>query len=58
MVSEYADWRKASYSNGQGACVEAATGAGTVAVRDTTNPDGGTLAFSAEAWQRFTSELK
>jgi hypothetical protein len=28
-----------------------------VLVRDTTNRDGGTLTFSAEAWKRFTVSL-
>ncbi|MGH3245665.1 MAG: DUF397 domain-containing protein, partial [Trebonia sp.] len=28
----YGDWRKASYSNGSGSCVETASGAGIVAV--------------------------
>ena len=32
------DWRKASYSNGSGQCVEAASATGTIAVRDTANP--------------------
>jgi hypothetical protein len=52
------DWRKASYSNGSGQCVEAASGAGTVAVRDTADRDGETLAFTAEAWQQFTDSLR
>jgi hypothetical protein len=54
----YEDWRKATRSNGSGACVETASGAGTVAIRDTTNRDGGTLAFSAEAWQTFVNGIK
>jgi hypothetical protein len=29
-----------------------------VLVRDTTNRDGGTLAFSAEAWERFAASLR
>ena len=58
MVNEYADWRKASYSNGQGQCIEAASTTDAVAVRDTTNRDGGTLAFSANAWQDFIAGLK
>jgi len=58
MVNEYADWRKASYSNGQGQCVETASGAGTVAVRDTTDRDGGALVFSADVWARFTGSLR
>jgi Domain of unknown function (DUF397) len=55
---EVAAWRKASYSNGgESACVEVAS-AGSVLVRDTTNRDGGTLTFSAEAWERFTASLR
>jgi Domain of unknown function (DUF397) len=53
------DWRKSSYSNANGGqCVETASQAGTVLVRDTTNRDGGTLAVTAKAWQRFTDALK
>jgi hypothetical protein len=58
MGSTYDDWRKASYSNGDGSCVETASSAGTVAVRDTTNRDGGALTFSAEAWSAFVTWLK
>jgi hypothetical protein len=54
----YADWRKASYSNGSGQCVETASGAGVVAVRDTTNRDGGTLAFPTQAWKSFAATIK
>lgn len=58
MDSTYDDWRKASYSNGTGSCVETASSAGTVAVRDTTDRDSGTLLFGADAWRRFTDDLK
>jgi hypothetical protein len=52
------DWRKSSYSsNGGTACVEVTAG-DSVMVRDTTDRDGGTLAFTASAWQTFTSSLK
>lgn len=57
-TSNYEDWRKASFSNGSGSCVETASKAGTIAVRDTTNRDGGTLTFSAEVWQTFVGGLK
>jgi len=41
------NWRKSSYSGGAGNdCVETASGDGMILVRDTTNRDGGTLAFS------------
>jgi hypothetical protein len=53
------DWRKSSYSNDNGGnCVETASGAGVILVRDTTNRDSGTLAFSAEAWAQFTASLR
>ena len=51
-------WRKSSYSNGgANACVEVASTDG-VLVRDTTNRDGGTLAFTVGAWKAFTAGLK
>lgn len=51
------DWRKSSYSGAQGSCVEVASD-GTVLVRDTTDRDGGTLAFTAEVWKQFTDALR
>jgi hypothetical protein len=58
MDRQYDDWRKASYSNGSGQCVETASGSGAILVRDTTNRDGGTLAFCADAWTSFIRGLK
>ncbi len=53
------DWRKSSYSDSNGgSCVETASGAGAILVRDTTDRDGGTLAFEAGAWAAFTAGLK
>jgi hypothetical protein len=52
------DWRKSSYSNDNGGgCVETASGDGMILVCDTTNRDGGTLAFTTEAWEQFTASL-
>ena len=52
------DWRKSSYSGANGGqCVEVASAEG-VAVRDTTDREGVTLQFSAEAWQQFTLRLR
>jgi hypothetical protein len=52
------EWRKSSFSGANGgACVEVAS-AEDVAVRDTTDRDGVTLNFTAEAWQQFTRRLR
>lgn len=52
------DWRKSSYSDASGGqCVEVASD-GMVMVRDTTNRTGGTLTFSAAAWERFLSTVR
>jgi Domain of unknown function (DUF397) len=52
------DWRKSTYSTGNGGdCVEVASDH-MVMVRDTTNRDGGTLAFSAAAWERFLGTIR
>ena len=57
---EVATWRKATYSGSNGAnCIEAGVAEpGRVLVRDTTDRDGATLAFTAEAWQGFTDGLR
>ncbi len=53
------EWRKSSYSSGSGgSCVETASSDSVVLVRDTTNRDGGTLAFSAAAWRAFMADVK
>ena len=52
------DWRKSSYSDGNGgACVETATGNNMILVRDTTDRDGVTLSVPADAWRWFTASL-
>lgn len=51
------DWRKSSYSGANGGqCIEVASAEG-IAVRDTTDREGVTLEFSAQAWQEFTRRL-
>ena len=53
------DWRKSSFSDGNGgACIETASGTGTIFVRDTTDRDGVTLDVPAETWRAFTAQLR
>jgi Domain of unknown function (DUF397) len=53
------DWRKSSYSNGDGGeCVELASGNKAILVRDTKDRNIPALAFTPEAWLRFTAGLK
>lgn len=53
-----ATWRKSSRSSGSGNCVELSIGSTGTAVRDTKDRDGGTLAFSHEAFGGFLSRAK
>jgi Domain of unknown function (DUF397) len=60
MVLKDANWRKSSYSTGNGgACVEVARNLpGIVAVRDSKDPQGPALVFTPEDWSAFTASLK
>jgi hypothetical protein len=53
-------WRKSSHSNGSASCVEVgqAAPARVIAIRDTTDRHGGTLAVSPAAWQAFTTAVR
>ncbi|WP_425578234.1 DUF397 domain-containing protein [Streptomyces albiaxialis] len=53
------EWRKSSYSNGDGgSCVEVGIAEGFIPVRDTKNGgEGDTLVFSGDAWARFIERL-
>lgn len=54
-----AEWRKSSYSGNNGDCVEVARNMpGIVAVRDSKDPDGPRLVFTAVGWQAFTDRVK
>jgi Domain of unknown function (DUF397) len=53
-------WRKSTYSGGNGGdCVQVGSGPGAVLVRDTKQASTGpVLAFSLQAWQRFTGQVR
>ncbi|MFJ2953226.1 DUF397 domain-containing protein [Streptomyces sp. NPDC087270] len=53
-------WVKSSYSEGNGgACVEFAPNvSGVVPVRDSKDPQGPALAFSADAWASFVGAVR
>jgi Domain of unknown function (DUF397) len=57
-------WRKSSYSNGTGgSCVEVAVLTPTaaehdIAVRDSKDPHGPALTFTARQWSAFTTAIK
>lgn len=46
-------WRKSTYSNADGNCVEVAIRPTAVAVRDSKNPAGPVLTFAAAEWREF-----
>lgn len=53
------NWRKASKSGNNGGCVEVADNQpDAILVRDTKNPDDGTLHVSRANWAAFLSDLK
>ena len=52
-------WRKSGFSSANGgSCVETASANGLILVRDTTNREGATLAFTADAWRAFMTDVK
>ena len=51
-------WRKSSRSAGNGACVEVAFAAESVAVRDSKDPSGPTLQFAHEPWRAFVESVR
>ena len=60
MESSRLNWRKASYSgtNG-GGCVEVACDLpGTVAIRDSKDPDGPVLTIEPADWRHFIADVK
>ena len=57
-LAHTAPWRKSSYSNPSGNCVEAAGLAGGVGLRDSRSPDGPALAFTSASWDAFIRRVK
>ena len=54
-----ATWRKSTYSNAQGSCIEAGALPGRVLVRDTTqHGNGPVLAISPQIWRQFTASIR
>ena len=51
------EWRKSSYSTAENACVEVAIQPRAVAVRDSKNTSGPTLAFPISGWDAFRADL-
>lgn len=52
-------WKKSTRSNGSGDCVEVANlPSGQRLVRDSKNPDGAILTFTASEWRAFIEGVK
>jgi hypothetical protein len=51
-------WRKAQLSVSNGACVELAPVNGMVALRDSKDPDGPVLMYTAAEWRAFLHGAK
>lgn len=52
------EWRKSSFSGVQTHCVEFRRAGDGVQVRDSKNPDAGTLGYTTGEWQAFIAGVK
>lgn len=52
------NWRKASSSVNNGACVEVGSAVARVLVRDSVSPSGAVIAYAPAAWQVFIGSTK
>ncbi|WP_433057969.1 DUF397 domain-containing protein [Dactylosporangium sp. CS-033363] len=53
-----ATWRKSRRSGGDGECVEWARLAGLIGVRDSRDPAGPRLVFTAADWRAFVEQVR
>lgn len=51
-------FRKSSYSEGGNGCVEAGSSGSRRLVRDSKNPEGGSLALERDVWAAMVSQIK
>ena len=59
MERDSANWRKSTYSGGNGGdCVEVGTAGAGVVVRDTADRAGAILAVPAGAWRALLAEVR
>ncbi|WP_329569468.1 DUF397 domain-containing protein [Kitasatospora sp. NBC_01266] len=57
-ASSEPEWRKSSYSSGNGQCVEVACLSALVSMRDSKDVGGPALLVRADAWSAFVAVVK
>jgi hypothetical protein len=51
-------WRKSTYSQSNGACVQVALTPAVAGIRDSKQPDGGVVLINFAAWDAFCRAIK